>query len=138
MGYRRERKIYNLIFEDEDMRGLEVKTSSVPIGEILKLSHLGADLKNSSDVDSSNVETLFSVFADALISWNLEDENGTPVPATIEGLYSQDADFVLAIITTWANVVGGVSRPLNRNSSNGKQYPEELIPMETLSPSPLN
>jgi hypothetical protein len=111
MGYRRESRRITLVFDDPDLNGLEVVTRSVPLGTFLAM------LDSSSDV--AKTMQLFQDFAEnALIEWNLEDDNGS-VPATLAGMKTQDADFMLSIVKAWLDAIGTASAPLVGASSNG-------------------
>ncbi|GAA2199949.1 hypothetical protein [Streptomyces bangladeshensis] len=75
-------------------------------------------------------------FADSLISWNLENEDGTPVPCTRAGLFSIDNDLALAMATEWLERLGGKvdeASPLDGTSLSGEPSPVASIPMEALS-----
>lgn len=131
MGYTPNRKVFKLRFEGE-YEGLEVKVRSIPLGQFLKFAGLlEIDTRNPSSEDMKELEALFGSFAKVLIEWNLEDEDGAPVPCNSEGLLSQDLDMVLTIILEWSNALSSVARPLHKASNGGKQFPEALIPMET-------
>jgi hypothetical protein len=145
MGYKREKKIYNLVFSDPEMNGLEVKTESASLGAYLKIVELAMRMQSSGaeDLDLAALDELFGRFASVLVSWNLEVEavvNGEPVdqpvPATKDGLLDQDPDFVMAIINAWTSAVGDVGDGLGKGSTNGAKFPEVSIPMELLSKSP--
>jgi hypothetical protein len=153
MGYVRQRKIYKLVFEDPDMAGLEVRARSVPLGTLMRLIELAGLIDrgtaNLNPDEAKAIRELFTGFADALVSWNLEepvidDETGEetgevcPVPATVDGLYSQDMDFALHIIEAWMDAVAGVAGPLGRRSSDGEQSLAASLPMEPPSPSPTS
>src|SRR5215510_14389149 len=112
------------------MEGLEVRARSITTGKLLALSRLRAPTLTAEDV-----EELFMALADALVDWNLEDENGNPVPATVEGLYAQDLDFAQRIVWAWIDAVSGVDAPLEPSSPSGGPFPEASIPMEPLSVS---
>jgi hypothetical protein len=127
VGYRKARTLYKLSFEDHI--GLEVSAGSVPTQVFLGII---------SAKEASDTPVMFEAFAKALHSWNLEDEDGTPVPPTLEGLYAQDFSFVLEIIGAWIEAVGGVSTPLATPSSAGAPPPELQLPMEPLSLSRAN
>jgi hypothetical protein len=75
-GYKRNRKIYNLVFNDPDMNGLEVKTRSTSLGGFLKIVELAMkmQLDGTSELDVGAVEDLFGRFSRVIISWNLEDD----------------------------------------------------------------
>lgn len=141
-GYQRKKKIYKLIFADEEMNGLEVRCTSVTINTMLELTALaGLASKSPDEYDADDlqaVDVVFDAFAGALVSWNLLDDEGVPVPATVEGIRGQDIDFINEIIKAWMERVAGISDPLGRRSTAGSRSLEALIPMETLSPNPLN
>ncbi len=141
-GFKRPRKIYKLVFADDEMNGLEVRCRSVSINTMLELTAL-ADLGNkrpgeySSD-DLQRVDAVFVAFATALESWNLQDEDGAPVPATLDGVRAQDIDFINVVIKAWMERVAGISVPLGPSSTDGVRSLEASIPMETLSPNQPN
>ena len=135
-GYRRKSTILRLHFDDPEYNGLVVKVKSAPIGQLLGLTALaGTDPQNFNPDDLAKVNGMFEVFANRLVEWNLEDESGQPVPATLEGIHSQDGVFVLTIVLTWISAVVGVASPLGPSSSNGQPSPGLSIPMETSSPN---
>lgn len=132
-GYRRPAKVYKLVFADEEMAGLEVRARSVPLGgflDLLKLAKARGGKLDPAQVD--NIGKLFEAFSKALVSWNLEDDEGVPVPATLDGLHSQDIDFVFSIILAWMDAIAGVPAPLERTSPGGVPSEEALIPMAAL------
>jgi hypothetical protein len=125
MGYRPKRKIYKLDFSGTDYEGLEASVRGMTVGEELELD--GAEM--SSDL-------LVKTLVERLESWNVEDDNGAPVPTTFEGVCSQDVSMVLAIISAVRQAVSGVSGPLPQSSPSGEPSPVASIPMEPLSASP--
>ncbi|MCF3101420.1 hypothetical protein IPZ58_07480 [Streptomyces roseoverticillatus] len=130
MGYKRNPKVYKLRFQDGDMAGLEVTLRSVSVGQVIELGGLGADTSNGE-----TVEQMVELLAERIVEWNLEDENGAPVPPTLEALKNEDLDFVLAIINEWTSAAAGVSAPLETPSPSGETSLEASLPMEVLSPS---
>lgn len=137
MGYKRPKRIFKLKFTDPEMGGLEVRAKSTSLGGFLTIAKL-VDLKDrltAGDDAIAEVEELFSTFAKCLVSWNLLDDDDSPVPPTKDGLLSQDLDFVLEIIGAWAQAIGGVSTPLAMPSRDGARLLEESLPMEPLTPS---
>ena len=138
MGFKREAKLYRLKFEDPAMAGLEVDAKSLSTGALLEVTELGGMIKRSKidEIDPAALRKLFAVFADALVSWNLDDEHDHPVPATYEGIVSQELDFVLEVIMAWIGAIASVDTPLNATSPSGGTSPEAALPMEPLSPSP--
>lgn len=125
MGYVREPTVYRLRFEDPAMNGLIVRVAGLTTGELLELVRLGSD--------PGEVEKLFRLFAAKLVDWNLEQPEGVSVPATYEGVLSQEDGFVLQLIDAWQEAVAGVPAPLARTSGGGRPSPVASIPMVPLS-----
>lgn len=137
-GYRHKAKTYKLTFEDYP--GLEVVTKSASINVLSKMMRLavevdgvGTDDLTAEDIDK--MDELYAGFAKALVSWNLEDEDGTPVPTTVEGVRDQDPDFILSIVMRWAEAVSSPPDDLGKGSNSGPRFPEGSLPMAPLSPS---
>ena len=118
MGFRHEPKTFSLVFDDPDLEGLEVKARSLSIGEL-----------NDDDIQ------VFESFAKALVSWNLEDEDGNPLPPTLEIIQSYpDLGFMSALSNAWLNAVMGVNQELGKGSGSGEpSLVESTLPMEPLS-----
>jgi hypothetical protein len=76
-------------------------------------------------------------FGEHLVSWNLEDEDGTPVPATYEAMMQQDHDLIGALNNAWIETLVGVHKadPLPESSTSGEPSLVESVPMEALSSS---
>ncbi|WP_367138843.1 MULTISPECIES: hypothetical protein [Streptomyces] len=130
MGYKRNPKVYRLKFQDGDMAGLEVTLRSVSVGQSIALGALGSDTSNGD-----TMERMVQLLAERIVEWNLEDENGVPVPPTLEALKNEDMDFILAIINEWTSAAAGVPAPLGSPSPSGETSPEASLPMEPLSAS---
>ena len=136
MGFKRERRIYNLIFDDPEFNGLEVKVRSIPIRELRHLMSL--DTEASDRIERAKaIDTLMQSFAGALVSWNMEDDNGRPLPTSLEYIESEDVDFIMMIVGQWLQVIArvGDDTPLPGTSSTGSQFLEGSIQMEPLSKS---
>lgn len=137
MGYRHNRKTYKLVFEDPELDGLVVRVKSTSVGNLLDI--MGLLAMNVDDIrreDLSQLDHLFRSFAEALVEWNVEDDDGTPVPPTYEGVRGQDTDFVIDVIRVWYEALSGVPGPLPATSSDGGPSLEQSMPMEPRSPSP--
>jgi hypothetical protein len=130
MGF--ERPNYRLIFNG-NYEGLEVSTKGGNIGEMVRF---GALLSMGNDLMDPKNETerkeLIDMLGKKLISWNLEDEQGEPVPATADQLAEEDVFLLIAIVRGWMNRGIGVSGPLVQHSSDGVPSEVESIPMEIL------
>lgn len=133
MGYKRKVKTVTLQFADPEFDGFECVVRSLPIAEYLRV----AKLASTAEEGTESAEAMLKVFAKALVSWNLEDENDRPVPATFEGVVSQDFEFVMDVVAGWMQSMAGVDEKsdLGKGSPSGVTFPEGSIPMEPLSPS---
>lgn len=130
MGYVPKRKVYTLIFEDPEMNGLEVRIRGLTTGQFMDVAAKKEEAEQGGDPAE-----LFQMMVDQLVSWNIEEEDGTPVPATLEGLKTLDMPFTMAIVNAWTDAVAGVPAPLEQSSPAGAPSLEASIPMETLSSS---
>lgn len=132
-GFVRPRKVYVLTFDDPSLAGLEVRARSVPVGMFLSLVALASTIDESDgftpDVAAA-FDGLVDGFAGALESWNLQDEDGTPVPTTAEAVKDQDSDFVMQLVSAWMEAVGEVDAPLGPGSSGGDRTLEASLPMD--------
>lgn len=133
MGFKATRKRYHLKFADPEMNGLQVVAFSGSTGDILNIMGMAS----GDDTSKGSVETL-ELFAKNLVSWNLEDDDGLPIPATLDGLKRLDLDFVMLLIQGWVQAVQEVPAPLETPSTSGAPYPEASLPMEALSPNHLS
>jgi hypothetical protein len=138
-GYKR--KTYKLKWPTgHDLHGLIVVTKGLSVEKTFGLASLAAAMGAESDT-AAKVEAankLFAGFAERLVSWNLEDDDG-PVPATLDGVKDQDMGFMIGLISTWMDAVSSVDTPLPSGSPNGQTPdPAVSLPMEPLSPSPLS
>jgi len=145
MGY--QRKTYTLTWpEGHELHGLEVTTKGLPVKKMFGLVTLAGQLSGDDATVAEKVaiaEELFAGFADRLVAWNLDDDDGVPVPATLDGVSDQDFDFMTGLIMTWMDAVASVDIPLPKPSPPGATMATEpplvgSIPVETLSPSPLS
>ena len=138
MGYKAKKRIYVIRdWPDEDMEGLEVKARSVKLKKFVEMGSAmsGAKLTMSAENIEEGVDAvndLLTMFADALVSWNLEDEDGTPVPATLDGLLDQDNEFAMRIVHTWMEIIAGAPAGLKKDLTNGETSQVESLPMEPL------
>lgn len=135
MGYVPKKKIYRLLFEDPEMEGLEVRMHGLNTGQWLDLVTKKEAVEEDAEDEAAVVE-LFQLMADRMASWNVTEEDGTPVPPTLHGIRQQDLAFNMAIVDAWQAVIAGVPAPLDSASPDGGPSLEASIPMEPLSLSP--
>ena len=134
MGFIPKRKIYTLDFAGTDHDGLEVRVRGLTTGELLDTMEKSQEA--SADTDGAAFRELLDLMADRIVSWNVSEEDGSPVPPGIDALMAQDPDFNLAIVNAWTTAISGVPAPLDGDSPSGDPSLVASIPMEPLSPSP--
>ncbi|GAA3718309.1 hypothetical protein [Streptomyces tremellae] len=128
MGYRRKRKVIEVKLTGEH-QGFEARLRGKTLGEFLELNGIG-------EIDRSALDNQLREMADSLISWNLEDETGAPVPATAKAVYAEDQELMLALAAEWMRLLhGGMTRPLEQPSTDGAPSLEASLPMEPVSES---
>ena len=131
MGFVVKRTIFDLVFTDPDLNGIRVSAGSIDTGTFLDLTSMMSGGITQEDINA--VRKMFTQFAAVLESWNLEEEDGSEIPATVEGLYSLEFPFTIRLIKAWLNTVGSIPDPLERKSISGVTSLEESMTMETLS-----
>jgi hypothetical protein len=132
MGFCPDDTVYRLKFVSPAMRGLIVEAKEPPLGIILDVMRLGDDPTNMNKADLKSVDELFHSFVQSVVSWNMEDKDGTPVPITMDGLGRYGLRFALDLAMAWANAGVDIPAPLGNRSTNGLQSGEVSIPMESL------
>jgi hypothetical protein len=130
-GYEPPRALHNLDFSETRHAGLEVKMGDPSIDQLLAMQELAEQASGSAE----RSREMFRQFASFLVSWNVT-QGGEPVPATYEGVVTQDPAFIGQIITAWHNGVTAAPPPLPVGSTPGGLPPEASLPTEAMSPSP--
>jgi hypothetical protein len=146
-GYKPGRKVLVLDFTGTEHEGLEVRCRAMRFGQMMDLAR-GDLLTMANEVRAAGtvspdqlaqMDDLFGLFAEALISWNLlDDETGDPVPTTLDGLWSQDVGLALLVFQMWVMSMSQVTAPLDVPSSSGAPSQVGSLPMAPKSPSPPN
>lgn len=132
-----KRKVLVLQFEDPDYEGVQIKAHATSMGRALALSD-EADAARKPGAGLDEVRDLLDEFITALQSWNLEDENDEPIPATREGFLTLDIPAVMDILLAWFDAMMTIGPGLGKDSTFGEQSQEVSIPMEPLSANPAN
>lgn len=130
MGYKPKRKIYTLDFTGTDYEGLQVSIRGLNTGQYIDLFAAKTEAEAGGEAND-----LLEMMAHRLVSWNVEDDDDQPVPATYDGIKTQDLDLNLAIVNAWTTAMAGVSAPLEPSSTDGESSLEGSMPMEILSSS---
>ena len=109
-GFRIPEKTAHLTFEG-DYEGAEVWVRlNVSFGEFLKIQQ---------NNNSENYGEMAQRFGDAmLVSWNLEDDGGNPIPASAEGMMAIPVEFATMIVNEWVEATTGIPDPLGEGSDD--------------------
>jgi hypothetical protein len=132
MGYKHQIPRINVAFEEgHEYHGLKVVLRKLKLGEWLEITGMG----DNEEPTVRHVGDQLRRMADKLVSWNLEDEGGRPVPTTLEAVMDQDRELMIAVLNAWLDGLTAVSAPLEASSTGGEPSLVESIPMDTLSAS---
>lgn len=148
MTYVRKSTIVKVIFEDpHPLAGLTVRTQSTSVREFaefglmlaqaVQVDQAGSDMAKLHGLGDllASLDDIRHKFAGKLIDWDMQEEDGSPTPATLDGVMSLDDKEFYGIITEWLSAVGGVDAALGKDSGSGATSPELSDLMEPLSPS---
>ena len=138
MGYKRKRGLdleFPDSFTDDSGEKLAVCIASGTMEEFFTVRELWRRPLVDADTVRAEMAGIYDVFESKLVSWNLEEDDGSAIPFTRDTLAAQDRVLVAAIVEAWLNAVQGVRRPLVLPSLAGEQSLAASIPTEPLSPA---
>lgn len=115
-----------ITFEDTLYEGAEV-TCRIDV-------NMGFFMDMSALMDSGGAINIMAPFAHRVLdSWNLEDEDGSPISCDLDGLRLVPQMFVNMLIMKWAETVANPPAPLAGPSPNGQRGPVQSGATEALS-----
>jgi hypothetical protein len=132
MGFRRAPLLVDFP-EGDELNGLQVRLRRLSVRALLEVSDLAGDA--GTEREEQSTRALIERLAEAIVAWNLEDDDGQLVPTDVDSLLDQDFVMLLAIVHRWMDVAD-VPAPLARPSTGGSPSPVVSIPMDVLSPNP--
>lgn len=134
-GYTRARTL-KLTWADGEFAGLEIRAKRSSVETFFQFAPvIDGGIDTSTPEGRAEFLELLLQFGGYLVSWNLEDEDGKPIPCTPEEFKGMDPRFVREVLDQWAEAIAGVAAPLEQPSPSGEPFPEASLPMDTLSPS---
>ncbi|MFL1903077.1 hypothetical protein ACJWDR_28830 [Streptomyces tauricus] len=138
MGYRKTIRRIQVSLKGHQTYGLDADVPEAVVrGKNLQEYLVLMGYADAEDGDErAGIRRQLEEFADSLISWNLEAEDGTPLPCNRENFFQIDNDLALALATDWVERLGGKvdsDSPLASSSPSGGPSQVESIPMEALS-----
>lgn len=134
MGFKRPETVYRLVFDGHD--GLEVSAAAISLGRLFALAGQADSLRAGEAKSMQEAAEVFRTFASRLRGWNLEEDDGTPIPADWDGLASLEFSFASELLLAWFDAISDVPVPLERKSTGTSTSEELSIPMESWSGSP--
>lgn len=132
MGFKRKQRVYRLEFAVGPLAGFEVQTR-VPrldqveaIGELANVKVVGTPTSE----DISKLRKFCEAMAECIVEWNLEDEDGTPIPCTKGNLLAQDLEFLMPLAAGWMQAIdtGPDDRELTGESTSELELPDVMLP----------
>lgn len=133
-GY--QRSTLRLVYADPEFEGLEVRCRRVTVAETVQLMMFQGMAPGDLTGSLEKVTELADLLSRPILSWNLLDHAGEPVPVTPDALLYQDVQLLLHTAGALLTAAVGVSPPLSQPSSSGELSLEESIPMDVSSPNP--
>ena len=130
-GFRIPARTARLVFEG-DYAGAEVVVRlDLPIGQVLSFldQSLSAEDGQTPATAKANLILLQRFAATALISWNLENDEGQPIPATAEGILQVPVVFAQLLLAKWAEAISNPPDPLAGVSANGSTSGPRTVEM---------
>lgn len=137
-GYTVPRRVFALDFEFEELAGLEIKVKAISVGQLLDMDARVVDLDTGGGWTqgmSNELDYLMEQFIGQVVEWNMEEEDGSPVPVSVEGLRTLEIPTLVQIIASWLTNSAGVSREEGKAPASGDSPEVASLPMETLSGS---
>lgn len=128
------RRTFLLEFEDPSFGGLEVRTRSASLLDLMRMQDLMA-LPLGHEQHAAERAELFERLSKIIIDWNLLDDNDEPVPTTPEQLEKEEWPLIRDICRAWVAALVSVPVPLSQPSPDGDRLAALSIPMVTLSPN---
>ena len=102
MGWKNTTRTYRIKFpENHEFHGLEFKVDGLTIKEYIEYQR-------------SPEATILNEFYKRVISTTAEDEDGNPIPVTVEGLQTIDASAMVTSAIAWMRKAGGIVRTTSK------------------------
>lgn len=130
MSYKR--KNYRLTWPEGHVRhGLTVVMRGMAIDDMEAARAFQGVERDDVKASAALLAQIAELLAAKMVSWDLAEDDDTPVPTTAEAIRKEDISMVMEILNAWTEVAMGVKASLGKGSNSGQPFPEESIPMET-------
>ena len=123
-GFRVPEKTARITFAGTDYDGAEIRVLlSVTFGQFIALR------ESAQSEDQERMARLFG--DDVLMSWNLEDADGQPIPANGDGMLAIPLELTNLVVQHWVEEIAGVPGPLSEPSGDIDTLAAASTAMET-------
>ena len=78
------------------------------------------------------MQEIVTTLTEALLAWNMEDEQGVEIPLNEAGIDDLEYPEVIAITNKWLDAITGPSEELGKGSSSGETSLARSLTMEAL------
>lgn len=121
-------RIIDLSFTEGPNEGLNVRIKSIKFGKVRRMIALMDDDEKDVEV----MDEISTLLADSLVSWDLQEEDGSPVPTTLEAIDDLEFAEVIDLVNKWLDHMTGPSDELGKGSPSGASFPGRPLTMEAL------
>lgn len=144
MGFRAPKSRLKLKFAAEEFAGFEVVMRRMTFddaltfdeGTLRELRRQVNDGTADPEVIDEHMAAMHAGLVAAIREWNLEDDEGNPVPVSVATLRAQEVDFFWTLVHAWIMAMAlKVDDDTKAPSSDGKPSEELQMPMAAPSPS---
>jgi hypothetical protein len=123
-GFRLPERTARITFEGTDYDGAEIRVRlSVSFAQFIALR------ESAQGEDQERMARLFG--ETVLMDWNLEDDEGRPMPADADGMLAIPLDLANLVVQHWVEEVAGVPAPLSETSGDIDTLAAASTAMET-------
>jgi hypothetical protein len=123
-GFRLPEKTARITFEGTDYDGAVIQLRlSVTFAQFIELR------ESAQGEDQEGMARLFG--QNVLMEWNLDDDDGEPIPADGEGMLAIPLELTNLIVQHWVEAVTGVPAPLVETSGDISTLAAASTAMET-------
>jgi hypothetical protein len=115
----------------------EITEFGLLLAQAVQVEQAGSDMDKLHGLGDllASLDDVRHKFADKLISWDMQEEDGSPTPATLDGVMSLSDGEFYGVLNEWLTAAGGVNKNLGKDSGSGGTVRELSELMEPLSPS---
>lgn len=121
-------RIIELAFKGEPLDGLNVRIKSIKFGKVREIMRL----MDADDKDIEVMDRLSGELADAIVSWDLMDEDERPIEPTREAIDDLEFPEVMELVNEWLDAITGPGKELGKGSNSGGSFPGQPLTMEAL------